>query len=351
MNNHFTYTEIHRQHNVWRGVIAALEKEKERHAKIVGDYRERMWVFTGCGTSYYLAQTASALFEMITGFRTKAVPASEILLYPELVFNAHERYLAVAFSRSGTTTEIVKAVEKTKNELSIPVLVVSCDATSPLVQAGDMVITFPFQTEQSVVMTGSFTSMLLSVVQMALQAVSDNAGLDELRDLPAAADAAMAIADALIPPIISRSFSQFVFLAQGPFVGLAHEAALKMNEMSISYSRSFHALEYRHGPMSTTSSDTLITILASERGIEYELQLAEDMKKLGAQILLLHDHTLADLPGAIDYHIAAPGPGGDRANAFAYMPVLQLLGYYNAIHKKLNPDQPQNLSAVVKLSI
>jgi glucosamine--fructose-6-phosphate aminotransferase (isomerizing) len=34
-----------------------------------------------------------------------------------------------------------------------------------------------------------------------------------------------------------------------------------------------------------------------------------------------------------------------------YLPVLQLMAYYRSIAKGLNPDQPHNLTAVVKLNL
>ncbi|HQG45703.1 MAG TPA: SIS domain-containing protein [bacterium] len=351
MNDNFTNIEIHRQPEIWRDAVAALAAQSQEHQRLLREYREHLWVFTGCGTSFYLAQAAAALFSGLTGLRSKAVPASEILIYPELVFNPHERILTVAFSRSGTTTEIVWAVEKTRHEFGIPTLCISCDPDSPLALAGDRSITFPFPAEQSVVMTGSFTTMLLSLVQAAIQGWERTEQADLLAQIPAAGEALLAQADAILPTIISHSFTQFVFLAQGPFYGLANEAALKMNEMSLSASRSFHALEYRHGPMSTTTTETLITLLLSQRGVEYELKMAADMKKLGAQMLLLHDSSLTRIPGDVDFDFCVPGPGGDLANALLYMPVLQLLGYYNALHRNQNPDQPHNLRAVVTLSL
>ncbi|HOH06342.1 MAG TPA: SIS domain-containing protein [bacterium] len=351
MNGKLTYNEIHRQAEIWRGATAALAAAREEHHVLLQRYQNHLWVFTGCGTSYYLAQTAAALFTGLTGLRSKAVPASEILIYPELVFNPYERTVAVAFSRSGTTTEIVRAVEKARNELGIPVLCVSCDPQSPLARAGLHTVTFPFPAEESVVMTGSFTTMLLSLMQATLQGRKMTEQAAVLDQLPDAAGAVLALADEMLPAIVAHSFNQFVFLAQGPFYGLANEAALKMNEMSLSASRSFHALEYRHGPMSTTTAETLITLLASKKGVEYELQMAADMKKLGARILLLHDSSLNCLPGEVDFDLCIPGPGGDFANALLYMPVLQLLGYYNALHCNQNPDRPNNLTAVVKLDL
>jgi glucosamine 6-phosphate synthetase-like amidotransferase/phosphosugar isomerase protein len=42
---------------------------------------------------------------------------------------------------------------------------------------------------------------------------------------------------------------------------------------------------------------------------------------------------------------------GDILNPLLYILPLQLLGYYNALSKNLNPDHPRNLTAVVEFEI
>ena len=54
-----------------------------------------------------------------------------------------------------------------------------------------------------------------------------------------------------------RTFVDYIFLAQGPFVGIAHEAALKVAEMSCSFSQSYHTMEFRHGPKAIVGPDSL----------------------------------------------------------------------------------------------
>lgn len=342
MSSSTTYNEIHRQQANWHGVIDALQKEEDLHSEIGTEFGKRIWVFTGCGSSFHLAQTAAALFEKITDFSAKAVPASEILLYPELVFNARESYITVAFSRSGTTPEIVEMVKKTRKTLKIPVISVCCDSTSIMTRTASMALTFPFPSEQSTIMTGSFTSMLMSVLIFSLQATNSNQWVERLYDLSSFAETALAQGDIFIPPLLGkRNFDQFIFLAQGPLIGLAHEAALKMTLMAQVHARSYHTLEFRRGPISITNAATLVTILGAEKGIEQQLQMAEEVKKLGATVLLLHDHTLLSVPEIIESSICVPGNGHDVINALIYMPIVQLLAYYTAVQRGLNPDQMQ----------
>ncbi|HOT95534.1 MAG TPA: SIS domain-containing protein [bacterium] len=344
-----TFKEIMRQPEIWREAMADMSRRRHEMRGWLDEHQQRVWIFTGCGTSYYLSQTGAALFELVTGLRTRAVPASEILIYPQLVFNRHEQPLLVAISRSGTTTETLRAVKKARSKYGVPVLSVSCDAASPLMREGDLRLTFPFPAERSVVMTGSFTTMLLGILYLGLQAAGQEQRLALLELIPEACAALIADSQSRIAAVADRPSSDFVFLAQGPYLGLANEASLKMKEMSISPSVCYHALEFRHGPMSVVSEETLITVLLSDSGRALELRVAADMKKLGAEVALLHAAAGSLEAPFVDHNFAVPSRFGDLFNPFLYMPLLQLLGYFHARCKGIHPDRPRNLTAVVTL--
>ena len=70
------------------------------------------WLFVGCGTSYYLAQAAAASLVELAGVPARAVPASEVLLCPQLVIPAKGApVFPVLISRSGHTSEVLEAAE------------------------------------------------------------------------------------------------------------------------------------------------------------------------------------------------------------------------------------------------
>jgi glucosamine--fructose-6-phosphate aminotransferase (isomerizing) len=347
-----TYQEIMRQQKGWQIALSALKEEQELQKMMLEKFRNCCWVFSGCGTSYYLAQTASFLFEKITGIRTKAVPASEILVFPQLVFNEADDYLLVSMSRSGTTTEIVRAAQKTRNELNIPTLAVSCDPHSTLSAESEMRLTFPFERERSVVMTGSFTTMLLGMMHLGSLLSDEKEVTNNLSQIAVVSESVMHNSESLIQEIAGEcSLEDFVFLGQGPFYGIANEAALKMQEMTISTALSYHSLEYRHGPMSTATERTLRTILLCRAASQYGKQLAKDLKQLGAKILVLTSEMIESVEKYVEYQVKVNGEFGDIFNPLLYMPVLQLLAFYRAIAKNINPDKPKNLTAVVKLEI
>ena len=74
----------------------------------------------------------------------------------------------------------------------------------------------------------------------------------------------------------------FVYLGGGPLYGLAAEGALKLMEMSLSFSQAFHPLEYRHGPISLVDDATLVALLYSEATRAEEERVAADVRKKGA---------------------------------------------------------------------
>lgn len=347
----YTYQEIVRQQGGWQKALAQLEISRSSILGALAPFRDRVWVFCGCGSSYYLAQTAAAVFEMITGIRTRVVPASEILMLPELVFNKREAYLLVSLSRSGTTTETVRATQKARQEFKLPVLAVTCNPASTLNRESELHLNFPFEPERSVVMTGSFTTMLLSVIYTAYLLSPNPAAGAALAQVPDASRSAIHDYEAMIRERVSGPYRDFVFLGQGPLLGIANEAALKMQEMAISVSQGYHSLEYRHGPMSTVTGGTLLTILSSCASAPYDAQLAKDMKKLGARVLLLSAATGNPRPSGVDELFAIPGNFSDMLIPLLYMPLLQMLAYYRALAQDIDPDNPKNLSQVVELDI
>jgi glucosamine--fructose-6-phosphate aminotransferase (isomerizing) len=347
-----TFREIARQQGDWQTALEDLSKDAARQKQMLQRYRDCVWVFVGCGTSFYLAQAASHLFSWLTGIPSKPVPASEILMFPQAVFAPGQKHVVVPISRSGTTTEIVAAVRKINKEFSFPVIAVSCTPDSEMVKQSTDAIAFSFEPEKSVVMTSSFTTMLFALLHLALQSGEHDSlqaqlrSVSELsrnhfeRNLPLIRDVANIV-----------TLTDFVFLGQGPFYGLANEACLKMQEMSISSAQSYHSLEYRHGPKSTVTEHSLITLLTSKNGRVYEEALVEEFKKLGGKTLVFHAEAWHQSSGSPDFAVGVSSNSSDVFNLFNYMPLLQMLGYFKAHARGINPDSPRNLSAVVSFDL
>lgn len=98
-------------------------------------------------------------------------------------------------------------------------------------------------------MTRSFTSMLLTLQILAARQSGNRQFVGDVRKMAEQFENGIGkLSDRIEGLVAQHAFADYVFLGQGPFHGIAREAALKVMEMSCSYSQFFHALEFRHGP-------------------------------------------------------------------------------------------------------
>src|SRR5262249_16327521 len=144
-------------------------------------------------------------------------------------------------------------------------------------------------------------------------------------------------------------FEDYVFLGQGAFHGIAREAALKVMEMSCSYSQFFHALEFRHGPKAIVSPETCLTFFIGENGYKAEAEVLSEMKDLGGVILTVCKQANGEVKSKSDLVVELNIPVHELALLAPCVVPTQLLGFFTGISKGLNPDSPKNLTRVVML--
>ena len=159
-----TIAEILSEPATWRVCLEHLQQTpmlEELNEKLP---RNIEWVFIGCGSSFYLAQAASASWSILTGEKSHAVPASEVTLFPQLFPVPCQ---PVLITRSGHTSEVLQAAEYLETKLRLPTLAITCGTATPIEKIASHCITLPFADEKSTVMTRSFTSMLLTLQSLA----------------------------------------------------------------------------------------------------------------------------------------------------------------------------------------
>ncbi|HEX3786643.1 MAG TPA: SIS domain-containing protein [Pseudonocardiaceae bacterium] len=197
---------------------------------------ERVLVL-GCGTSYYLACSYAWLREQAGHGPTDALIASE------LPARVREYDRVVAISRSGTTTEVIQALDRFAGAVPITALV-GVPGTPVAEQATD-VVDLSYADERSVVQT-RFPTTALSLLRVALGA--DSAAQAEL----------VRHGEAALRAELSEPPRQLVVLATGWAVGLGQEAALKCREAAGMWAEAYATAEYRHGPISVAGPGTLV---------------------------------------------------------------------------------------------
>lgn len=251
----------------------------------------------GCGTSLHMARAYATRREADGLGEADAHPASEA---PG--GRTYDR--VVAISRSGTTTEVVRCLEIH----GYPSVALVGVEGSPVAERATAVVSLAFADEESVVQTRFATS--------ALALLRAHLGHDLA---PAIADAERALAEPLAAD--PSAFDHFVFLGRGWTVGLADEAALKFREASASFSESYPAMEYRHGPISLAGAHSLVWSLG-----DVGPDLLADVRRTGATVVA----------GELD--------------PVAELVRIQRLAVALAEAKGLDPDRPRHLTRSVVLT-
>jgi len=342
-----TYREIKSQPEAW---MQALNETRASSLPNALDYDQV--IFTGCGSTYYLSLAAATLYQELTGRAARAVPGGELLLNPQTVIGQIGRdsipeggnlsYLLVAISRSGTTTETVKAVEKYKADKLGDVVVIS-NYDEALSRLADINIVIRKGQEESVAQTRSFASMYVAATGFAARMAGRNDLMDCMSSLPETGERLIRdFEPAARQTGENLDFDRFYFLGSGIRYGLACEVNLKMKEMTLTHSEPFHFLEFRHGPMSMVNEKAVVVGLVSESNLSHETAVLNEMQALGGKIV-----ALAESNADITFKSGIP----ESVHGVLYLPVLQLMAFYRSLSKGLNPDRPNNLTAVIKLDL
>ncbi|WP_158895490.1 SIS domain-containing protein [Amycolatopsis anabasis] len=292
MSRSFMDEEIASQPDCWRraaelaGALGARLPAPGRRVAVVG-----------CGTSRFIGESYAVLRESAGLGYTDAFAASE--------FPKGRRYdELLAISRSGTTTEVLRLLESVRGEMPTTVITGVPKEIAPV---SDTVLDLSFSDERSVVQT-RFATTTLALLRSHLG-----------EDLTTAIRQAE---QALTEPVDDavRTASQFTFLGTGWTVGIANEAALKFREASLSWTESYPAWEYRHGPISISEPGRVTWMFGAAPG-----GLAEDVRRTGATFVDGDLDPLADLVRA------------------------QRVAGLIAADRGLDPDTPRNLTRSVVL--
>jgi fructoselysine-6-P-deglycase FrlB-like protein len=224
-----TAQEVASQPDVWARVLAEAAATSEllpaSGAPVLA---------IGCGTSYYIAQSYERRRLAAGRGRTRAAVASEI---PYV--DAEDTLLLL--SRSGTTTDVIRAAQQLKTGRHVVGVVGVAD--TPVAELCDEVVVLDYADEKSIIQTRFATSAMLAL----------RASLGEdLAGLPDQARAALTLT--LPTPLPTHT----VFLGSGWTVGLASEAALKCREAAGAWTEAYPVMEYPHGPVSAAGPTSLI---------------------------------------------------------------------------------------------
>jgi tagatose-6-phosphate ketose/aldose isomerase len=311
---------------------------------------------TGAGTSAFIGECLAPYLGACLPCRVEAIPTTDLVCAPSLYFEAETPTLLVSFARSGDSPESVAALDLAERFVhGMHHFAITCNRDGALARrigaAGNgMAILLPAETnDRGFAMTSSFTCMMY-----AARAALCGIARMELRLDRVAQAAASVIATQAEPmkALAARGYERVVYLGSHVFKGLAHEAALKLLELTdgamIAVPES--PLGFRHGPKTIVNERTLVVTFLSNDPYarRYEVDLLEEVARDGtAGGLLAIVGRDERLPATVErILVPAMADAEDVDLLIPFIVAPQLLAFEAAADRGLSPDRP-NVSGTV----
>lgn len=349
-----TLREVLQQPATWRGTAALLREPavRERVARALSR-RPGHIVLTGSGSSMYIGECLAPTLQEGLGIPAQAIAAGTLLTHWRGVLPPGEGLL-ISLARSGDSPESCGVVDRVLADAPAwRHLVITCNANGKLATRYQhdprvtVLVLDEATNDRSLVMTSSFTNLLLAGSGLLLDS-ADVLTEQAVAALASVVDHLFDEQTAALAELASRHVEAAVYLGSGGGIGAAHEAALKMVEMTggkvITMAETFLGL--RHGPMSSIRANTLIVGFLSPdpavRGYELDLLRELDRKELGLAKLVVGEGIPADVlrPGDVAIELAGLGHHGELPSLLAAVAVGQLLALFRCLRLGDRPDAP-----------
>lgn len=349
-----TLREILQQPQTWQGTAELVNQpEVARIFAHALASKPTHIVLTGSGSSMYIGESIAPTLQAGLGIPVQAIAAGTLLTHWRGVLPPGSGLL-VSLARSGDSPESCGVVSRLLDEApEWRHLVITCNAKGKLATLYrdeprvDVVVLDERTNDRSLVMTSSFSNLLLAGSGL----LHDTAGALRLDAQAPLSENVRRVFDHhgdAIAAIAQRDMTSAVYLGSGGGIGVAHEAALKMLEMTggkvITLAETFLGL--RHGPMSAVHPGTLIVAFLSSdatvRGYEIDLLRELSRKGLGLGKLIVGEGIPADLFDERDVAIELEGLAsyGALPTLLADVVVGQLLAFFRCLQLGDTPDTP-----------
>ncbi|QGR20116.1 glutamine--fructose-6-phosphate transaminase (isomerizing) [Stygiolobus azoricus] len=331
---HFMIKEIHESPKAVRDTISSLMSDLDVVEKISEEIRQAERVIvTGAGTSYHAGLYFSLLLTR-EGITSIPLIASEY-------YNVKGKRgdLIIAISQSGETIDVLQSIRKLKSE-GAKVVSITNVIESAIARESDYKIYMRAGPEIGVAATKTFTTQVASLLFLYSYAFGKDwkALKDADKEVEQAINATEGFAKRVGEELAKKQ--NIYYLGRGLSLPLAMEGALKIKEVSYVHAEAYPAGESKHGPISLVESGFPIVFINDGEMPELLKNNVMEMKARGGKIYMISvNRKLGEAELEIFLNSKFP--------ALSISPVIQLIAYYAAVSKGLDPDKPRNLAKTV----
>lgn len=319
--------------------------EKERIEKIIEELDDINRIcFVACGTSYHASLIGKYLIESLAGIPVDVILASEFK-YSANTLN--EQTLVIFISQSGETADTLKALEMAKGKSKT--LGIVNVVGSALTRETDYVINTKAGPEIGVAATKTYLAQLTAIYLFA-GLLAENNNLMELLDRVPEFIEELLLETNEIKKMAAKykNKDDFYFIGRDFSYPIALEGALKLKEITYIHAEGYAAGELKHGPLALIDTGVpVVVILPPGENHRKTMGNLEEVKSRGANVIAICANNDSVLISKADEIFTINSDVTDIISPLVYIVPLQMLAYYIAIERGLNPDKPKNLAKCV----
>ncbi len=358
-----TTREIYQQPDVWKEAFEAYQEKREEIAAFLQDIAAKhdyiKVILTGAGTSAYVGDTLVPYFKEVYDERKwnfNAIATTDIVANPQTYLKKEVPTILVSFARSGNSPESVATVDLAKalvDELYQVTITCAAEGKLALQAHGDdrnlLLLQPAASNDAGFAMTSSFTSMMLT----ALLVFDPTEFAVKARRFEVLSSLARKVLDnvADVKELVDLDFNRVIYLGAGPFFGLAHEAQLKILELTAGQVATMYEspVGFRHGPKSLINEDTVVLVFGTTTDYtrKYDLDLVREVAsdKIARRVVLLSDQA-SGLENVKEVALGCGGVLNDVYRVFPYIVYGQLFALLTSLKVGNRPDTPSPTGTV-----
>lgn len=359
-----TAPEIYQQPGLWKEAYQLYHDKLETIIAFLNDIKAKhdfvQVIFTGAGTSDFVGQSIANHLNQVNDMkhiRFVTVGTVEIVSRPHDYLQADIPTILVSFARSGNSPESLATVEIAKKLVdTLYQVTITCAPEGKLAQAAEgdatnlLLLQPALSNDKGFAMTGSYTCMALTALLVfSPEAAEVKAGwVDTIVRL----GQDVLDREDYVQELVDLDFERVIYLGAGGFYGLAHEAQLKILELTAGKIATMYEspLGFRHGPKSLINEKTIVILFASNDAYtrQYDVDLVNEV--YGDQIAARMVALSADkLTGTEAPNFVLAEGGSELPDVFLTFPYIlfgQTFAIMTALKCKNLPDTPSPTGTV-----
>lgn len=337
---HFMLKEIMEQKD---SIARAVNQDDEQIRTIAEAIKNARGTFlVGCGTAHKACMAAEYFFSVVSEHHVNVTSAGEFKIHHHFL---KPESLVIVVSQSGETADVLEAMSIAKAKGSKVLAIVNAEG-STIHREADYTLLINAGPERAVASTKALTGQM-AVLLMIAYAMKDKLHDGKTLLLETAAQ----INDMLNPRYVDhieglaekiQTHENIYIIGKSWNYPMALESAIKIQEVSYIHAEGFAGGELKHGPIALIEEGTpCITLAGNDEVTGDIISNTIEIKSRGAM-------TIGIAPknnDAFKEWIKVPDAGA--AQAIINIIPIQVLSYFLAVKRGMDPDMPRNLAKSV----